>query len=59
MTRNKNQIDLIKQSGMRLEPLAQLLEIPLDTMKSYSIGRRTMPEELTKKLEKLIKKIQG
>ena len=50
---------LIRSTGMRLDALAEILKVSLDTMKSYSAGRRIMPVESVKKIEELIKKIKG
>ena len=55
----RDQEYLIISTGMKLYSLAKLFEIPLDTMKSYSAGRRTMPAELIEKIENMIKKIKN
>lgn len=51
--------ELIKQTGMKLEPLAKLLGIPHDTLLSYSSGRRPMPNAVEKELKKLIARVKG
>ncbi|MEI8248221.1 MAG: hypothetical protein WCI51_20460 [Lentisphaerota bacterium] len=47
-------VKLIKTLGMKLETLSILLNVPYDTMLSYSSGRRSMPQELINKIEAMI-----
>lgn len=51
--------ELIKQTGMKLEPLAALLGIPYWTLRAYAAGKRTMPEDVEKKLKELIARLKG
>lgn len=58
-TKLEKNIKLIKSTGMKLAPLAELLDVPLNTLKKYSEGKRNMPQEVTLKLHALIKKIKS